>query len=46
MGRGVKLRDGNGEEWEIKQVLYANDTVLIAETRDRFQHIVRERTIV
>ena len=28
-GRGVKLRDKNGEEWEITQVLYADDTVLM-----------------
>ena len=31
MGKGVKLRDENWEGWEIKQVLYADDTVLVAE---------------
>ena len=41
-GRGVRLRDGNGGGWEIKQVLHADDTVLIAETRDHLQHIVNE----
>ena len=26
--------------WKIKQVLYAEDTVLVAETREHLQHIV------
>ena len=29
-GRGGKLRDKNGEGWEIREVLYADDTVLVA----------------
>ena len=33
MRRGVKLRDLNGDGLEIKQVLYADDTVLVAKTR-------------
>ena len=36
---GVKLRDENGGGWEIKQVVYADDTALVAETR---VHIVNE----
>ena len=42
MGKRVKLRDENGGGWEIKQVLYADDTVLVAETRECLQHIVSE----
>ena len=42
MGEGVKLRDEKGGSWEIKQVLYADDTVLVAETREHLQHIVSE----
>ena len=42
MGKGVKLRDENGVGWEIKQVLYADDTGLVAETREHLQHIVSE----
>ena len=44
--------EGNGEEseierWEwggceIKQVLYADDTALVTETREHLQHIVSE----
>ena len=40
MGKEVKLRDENGGGWEIKQVLYADDTVLVAETREHLQHTV------
>ena len=42
MGRGVKLRDENGGRWEIKEVLYPDDTILVAETREHLQHIVNE----
>ena len=42
MGRGVKLRDENGGGWEIKQTLYVDDTVLVAETKEHLQHIVSE----
>ena len=42
MGRGVKLRDRNGGIWEIKQILYADETVLVAETREYLQHIVNK----
>ena len=28
VGRGVRVRDGKGEGWEIKQVLYADDSAL------------------
>ena len=36
------MRDEKGGSWEIKQVLYADDTVLVAEKREHLQHIVRE----
>ena len=42
VGKGVKLRYENGGGWEIEQVLYAHDTVLVAETREHLQHIVGE----
>ena len=42
MGKRVKLRDENGGSWEIKQALYADDTVLVAEARAQLQHIVSE----
>ena len=46
MIRPVKLRDENGGSWEIKQVLYDYDTVLVAETGEHLQHIVSEFEIV
>ena len=38
--RGVKLRDEKGVGWEIKQVLYSDDTILVVETTEHLQHIV------
>ena len=35
----MRLRDGNEGRWEIKQVLYADDKVLVTETRE---HLVSE----
>ena len=31
MRRGVKLRGENGRGWEIKQAIYADDIMLMAE---------------
>ena len=42
MGSGVKFRDENEGGWEVKQVLNADDTVLVAETREHLQYIVNE----
>ena len=38
----MKLRDENGGGLEIMQVLYADGTVLVAETRENIQYIVSE----
>ena len=38
----VKLKDEKGGSWEIKQILYADETVLVAETKEHLQHIVSE----
>ena len=42
LGRGMKLRDGNGRGWGNKIVLYAYDAVLKGEAREHLQHIVNE----
>ena len=34
--RGVKLRDKNGGSWEIKQVLHANNTVMVEEHKTAY----------
>ena len=41
-GRGVKLRAENGGVWDIKQVLYADGTVLVAETMEHLQYVVNK----
>ena len=38
----MKFRDENGGGWEIKQVLYADETELVAETREYLQPTVNE----
>ena len=40
MENGVKLRDGNVGGREFKQVLYADNSVLVAETREHIQDIL------
>ena len=41
-GRRGKVRDENGGSWKIKQILYADNTMLVAESREHLQHIVNE----
>ena len=31
LGRGLKLVDGNDNEWERSQLLFAEDTVVVAD---------------
>ena len=32
LGRGLKLVDGNDNEWELNQFLFADDTVVVADS--------------
>ena len=32
LGRGLKLLDGNDNEWELHQLLFADDTVVVADS--------------
>ena len=32
IGRGLKLVDGNDNEWELNQLLFADDTVVVADS--------------
>ena len=41
-GRRLKLRDGSEREWETKQIIYAEDIVLLAESRENFQQFVNK----
>ena len=32
LGRGLNLVDGSGNEWEMNQLLFADDTVVVADS--------------
>ena len=34
-GRGLKLVDGNDNEWELNQLLFADDTVVVVADSER-----------
>ena len=34
LGRGLKLVDGNDNGWELNQLLFADDTVVVATLRE------------
>ena len=48
LGRGLKLVDGNDNEWEMNQLLFVDDTVVVADSEkavplsDRIWEGVRE----
>ena len=35
LGRGLKLVDGNDNEWELNQLLFVDDTVVVADSRGK-----------
>ena len=41
MNRGVRLED-NGQEWSVNSLVYADDTVLMAESREGLERLVTE----
>ena len=42
LGRGLKLVDGNDNEWELNQLLYADDTVVVADYERKLCQLVTE----
>ena len=38
LGRGLKLVDGNDNEWELNQLLFADDTVVLADYERKLCH--------
>ena len=42
LGRGLKLVDGNDNEWEMNQLLFADDTVVVADSEEKLQQLVSE----
>ena len=42
LGRGLKLVDGNDNEWELNQLLFADDTVVVADSERKLCQLVAE----
>ena len=41
LGRGLKLADGNDNEWELNQLLFVDNTVVVAESERKLCQLVR-----
>ena len=42
LGRGLRLKDENGLEWELNQLLFADDAVFVADSEEKLQRSVTE----
>ena len=42
LGRGLKLVDGNDNEWELNQLLFADDNVVVADSERKLCQLVTE----
>ena len=42
LGRGLKLVDGNDNEWELNQLLFVDDTVVVADSERKLCQLVTE----
>ena len=42
LSRGLKLVDGNDNEWELNQFLFADDTVVVADSEKKLCQLVTE----
>ena len=42
LGRGLKLVDGNENEWELKQLVFADDTVVLTDSERKLCQLVAE----
>ena len=41
-GEGAKLMNADGREWELWQILFADDTALVADSEEKLQKLVEE----
>ena len=41
-GKGVRLTDTNGNDWEMNQLLFADDTVVMADSEEKLCQLVSE----
>ena len=42
LGRGLKLIDGNDNDWELNQLLFAGDTVVVADSERKLCQLTTE----
>ena len=42
LGRGLKSVDGNVNEWELSQLLFEDDTVVMADSERKLSQLVTE----
>ena len=42
LGRGLKLVNGNDKEWELNQLLFADDIVVVADSEKKLCQLVTE----
>ena len=42
LSKGLKLLDGNDNEWELNQLLFADDTVVVADSERKLRPVVTE----
>ena len=42
LSRGLKLVDGNENEWELNQLLFGDDTVVVADSEKKLCQLVTE----
>ena len=42
LGRGLRMVDANGNEWEMNQLLFADDTVVVADSEKKLRQLVEE----
>ena len=42
LGRGLSLVGENGREWRLNQLLFADDTALLADSEEKLRQLVEE----
>ncbi len=42
LGRGLSLVNADGREWNLSQLLFADDTALVTDSEERLRQLVEE----